>query len=90
MLDIKGIDKAKILAELYNAAKPSNTDGTNAEAKNMTVDEAAKLLKKQKYFDTINGRIIQVDLRSDILDTYSYDRSNGEGEGYKVWKKLRN
>jgi len=89
MLDIKGMDKAKILAELYNAANSIDIDIIKHDATTMSIEEAKELLKKQKYFNVINGRILKVDLRSDILDTYLYDRNNGKGSGYKVWKKIK-
>lgn len=44
MLSIKGMNKAQILAELYNAAKSNGA--TLKVTKDMTIEEAEDLLKK--------------------------------------------
>lgn len=79
-MDIKGISKAKILAALYNASRPQGMGFLQARNGDMSEAEAQKLLDAgHTYFDYLHGRVMKIDLSGDELDTWGYDRDNGQG-----------
>lgn len=92
LIDISKLDKAKVLAGLYNHSHPQGMGFLHYDPKPMTVEEAREILIRAKefgyYFDYVKGRVLKVDLSGDILDTRLYDRDNGEGAGEKVVKGL--
>ena len=83
-MDISKLDKADVLAALYNAARPQGLGFPHYTPKPMTKDEAAELLKGHDYFDYVHGRVMKVDLRGDTLDPRLYDRDNGDGAAYRA------
>jgi hypothetical protein len=78
-INISELDKAEVLAALYNASKPLGMGMLQFEPENMTADEARKLLSQHTYFDYLKGRVMKIDLSGDILNTEMYDRDNGRG-----------
>ena len=78
-MDISKLDKAAVLAALYNASKPQGMGFLHYEPGPMTVEEARELLLEQTYFDYLKGRVMKVDLKGNELDTWGYDRDNGPG-----------
>ena len=90
MISIKGIDKAALLAALYNAAKPLGWGILPYDSKPMTPAEARELLDGgQEYFDYVKGRVMKVALGSDELCPTAYNRDNGEGAAESVIAELR-
>lgn len=91
-IDIKHIDKAALLAGLFNRSKPQGlgflAQGHNNE---MTVDDARKVLKTrgETDFDYLQGRVMKVDLSGDKFESILYDRDNGEGAALEVVNALR-
>ena len=83
-IDIKGMDKGKILAALYNASQPLGLGFLQATPENMTVEEARGLTEEYAYFDYLKGRVMKVDLSGDMLNPYLYDRDNGQGAARKA------
>ena len=80
MIDLKGKDKAEVLAKLYNASKPLGMGFLHYNPKPMTVEEARELISRgDLYFDYLYGRVMKIDLAGDELDPWLYDRDNGEG-----------
>jgi hypothetical protein len=80
MIDISKLNKAQVLAVLYNNSRPLGLGIMQYEQKRMTEAEAAELLSKQDgYFDYVKGRVMKVDLSGDTLDPWGYDRDNGQG-----------
>lgn len=80
MIDLKGKNKAEVLAKLYNASRPLGLGFLQADGKDMTEAEAQEILDSgQTYFDYIKGRVMKVDLSGDELDPCLYDRDNGQG-----------
>ncbi len=79
MINISKLDKAEVLAKLYNAASPQGLGFLHFEPEAMTKAEATELLKESQYFDYLKGRVMKVDLLCDELDPSLYDRDNGEG-----------
>lgn len=90
MVNIKGLNKAEVLAALYNNSKPLGLGFLHFDEKDMTVAEAEELLKQTTYFDYLKGRVMKVDLSSDDgFDEWLYDRDNGNGSAQRVIEKLR-
>ena len=84
-MNIQGINKAKILAALYNNSKPQGMGFLQSTSNDMTEEEAQKLLDDgQTCFDYLQGRVMKIDLSSDELDTWLYDRDIGDGECERV------
>lgn len=100
-VNIAGIDKAALLAALYNGSRPIGMGHLRAEAAAMTPEEAAEYVGDPKtqdngqsgrmrlFFDYVKGRPLKVDLDGDILHTRLYNRDNGEGAAERVVAKLR-
>jgi len=83
-VDLKGMDKAVVLAALYNASVPQGFRLAHYNPKPMTVEEARELLKKETWFDCINGRDMMVDFSGDTLSTRIYNCDHGPGAAEKV------
>jgi hypothetical protein len=80
MINIEGLKKSEVLAALYNHAIPMELGISDRPHKDMTPDEAEKLLEECTYLDYLKGRILKVNLRSDVeFDESIYDRENGCG-----------
>lgn len=89
MINIKGLDKARVLVELYNHSHQQGL-GMFQAAKNLTVEDARELLKNQTYFDYLYGKVMKIDLSSDEeFSERLYDRDNGEGMAKSVIDNLR-
>jgi hypothetical protein len=76
------IDKAVVLAALYNRAKPRGMGIFCYDPNPMTVLEAKEILATGKtYFDYIKGRPIKISFLTKSLHFTLYDRDNGPGAG---------
>lgn len=79
-MDISKLDKAEVLAALYNRARSQGMGLLHYTPEDMTVEEARLLLKEQgerPYFDYVQGRVMKVRLYGDELQTALYNRDNG-------------
>jgi hypothetical protein len=88
-ISTQGIDKAELLAALYNAAKPLGMGYLHYTPEPMPREEAAELLKQSDYFDYVKGRVMKVRIRGDELSPHMYDRDNGNGAAQAVVDSLR-
>jgi hypothetical protein len=93
MLDIKGIDKAELLAALYNGAICPGM-GRLHDVGAMTVEQARLWVAFMdepgfRGFDYVCGRQIKSDLRGDRFWPALYDRDAGKGKAAEVVAKLR-
>jgi len=88
-ISIVGLDKAEVLAALYNAARPQGLGFLHYDPAPMTHQEAEALLRQTTYFDYIKGRVLKVDLSGDEFDPSLYDRDNGQGAAERVIAALR-
>lgn len=79
MLSIAGLDKADVLAALYNASKPQGMGFLHFDPSPMTTEEARVLLARTTYFDYLKGRVMKVDLSGEEFSPWGYDRDLGEG-----------
>ncbi|KTD56221.1 hypothetical protein [Legionella shakespearei] len=90
-IDIKGIDKATLVAELFNNSKPLGLVFFAAKSNTkMTAENAQKYLDKgQTYFDYLEGRVMKIDVSGDEMDPWGYDRDNGQGSANNVVEAIR-
>jgi hypothetical protein len=102
MVDIKGLDKADVLAALYNASSPLGMGRLQFRDGDMTREQAQELLggkdsgdypggdhNKDHYFDYLYGRVMKVNLKGDSFDEWGYDRDLGAGAAQRVIDRLR-
>ena len=90
-VDISGLNRAEVLATLYNNSRPLGMGFLHYDPTPMTINEAATLLKDGKgYFDYLKGRVMKISFdESDELSTYLYNRDNGEGKVEELIYTLR-
>lgn len=88
-IDIKELDKAAVLAALYNGSKPQGAGFITYNPIPMDIEEARSLLKRSQDFDYLKGRVMKVDLSGDELDPRLYDRDNGENAARSLIDILR-
>jgi len=88
-ISIAGLDKADVLAALYNTARPQGMGFLHYTPDPMTKEEAAELLKSGTYFDYVKGRVLKVNLAGDEFDPWGYNRDNGETAAELVIAVLR-
>ena len=88
---IDGLDKAAVLAALYNAARPQGMGFLHYTPAPMTTEEARAEINNRRWlrFDYLHGRVMKVDLSADSFDPYLYDRDNGHGAALGVINTLR-
>lgn len=90
MISIVGLNKAEVLAALYNHACSQGLGNFTFDPRPMSREEAAELLKIDPYFDYVKGRVLKVDLASDeSFWPGLYDRDNGPGAAAGGIEELR-
>lgn len=89
MIQLTGLNKADVLAALYNASKPLGMGSLHYDPKPMDRAEAEGLLNQGSYFDYLKGRVMKVDLSGDTLDPWLYDRDNGEGAAQRAISRIK-
>ncbi len=90
ILNIEGLDKAEVLAALYNGSKKQGMGFLDARGqKQMSMAEAKAHLHQSQYFDYLHGRVMKIDLSTDELETRLYNRDNGEGAAEKIISELQ-
>lgn len=90
-MKIEGLNKAEVLAALYNNAKVQGMGFLQADNKQMTTEEAKTILDESddKYFDYLKGRVMKIRIAGDEIDTRLYNRDNGNGAAERVIGKLQ-
>jgi hypothetical protein len=88
-ITLSGLNKADVLAALYNAAKPQGMGFLHYDPKPMTREEAEGLLTQTTDFDYLKGRVMKVNLEGDELESWLYDRDNGQGTAEQAIAELR-
>lgn len=90
MIDIKGLNKAEVLKELYNNSKVQGLGFLQATGTDMTLDQADAILHEQTNFDYLYGKVMKIDLSSDEqFEERLYDRDNGVGTAQRVINNMR-
>lgn len=89
-MNIADLDKAEVLSALYNGSRQQGLGFLQPiGASNLSVEEARSILEKQSYFDYLYGRVMKVDLKNDEVDTFLYNRDNGENSAENIVDGLR-
>jgi hypothetical protein len=93
-VNIAGLDRAEIIAALYNASQPLGMGFLHYDPTDMTRAEAQSYLDRmgdRPYFDYLKGRVMKVgfDAGSDEMRVDLYDRDNGAGAAARVIDGLR-
>ncbi len=90
MISIVGLDKAEVLAALYNHACTQGLGEIHFDPRPMNREEAVEFLKRDHYFDYLKGRVMKIDLSSnDSFWPGLYDRDNGPGAAAGGIEELR-
>lgn len=104
MIDITGIDKAALLAELHNGSRAMGMGALHDISRDMTTEEARVIItagddrrrmfpgagiKRELYFDYVQGRPLKADLSGDEFNPALYDRDNGQGAGAAAVERAR-
>ena len=88
-VSIEGLDKAEVLAALFNGARTQGLGFLQPSSGAMETPEARELLKRGAGFDYLKGRVLKVNLSEDNFDPWGYDRDNGQGAAEGVVTALR-
>jgi hypothetical protein len=95
-IDISKLDKAEVLAALFNASKQQGMGFLDESgAVPMTVEDARQYTsgistvnRGGQYYDYLRGRVMKVDLGKDTLNPQLYDRDNGQGAAERALAPL--
>lgn len=102
-VNIAGLDKAELFAALYNHAKPLGMGRLQYDPTPLTKEAAQKLMeagddasrmfpgmsRRNMYFDYVKGRPLKIDLSGDEMETWLYNRDQGENAAEQIVAKLR-
>lgn len=90
-INIKGLDKAKVLHALWHASKSQGLSFLGLPQGDFSLGMAEMEVKNNPnlYFDYVAGHVIKCDLSGDEFDDYLFDRDCGEGAASKAIEKLR-
>lgn len=89
-IDLTGLDKAAVLAALFNGSRPQGLGFMAYKEGNMTVENARAILDSgETRFDYLQGRVMKVNLSGDSLDPWGYDRDNGSNAAKTIIDELR-
>lgn len=88
-INIEGLEKAEVLAALYNRARPQGMGFLHYHPAPMDVHVAVELLENTERFDYLYGRVMKVDLSSDVVYVVNYDRDNGQGAAAEAVASVR-
>lgn len=88
-VDISGLDKAAVLAALYNRAKPQGMGMLHYDPAPWSAVNALAYGRIDCYHDYVKGRVLKVDLSGDEFSPALYDRDNGTGAAAEAIAPLR-
>ena len=91
-MNIAGLNKAEVLAALYNASHQQGMGILHARgAREMTPEEAEVELQESwnEYFEYLHGRVMKISLQKNEVNTQGYNRDNGEGAAERAVDQLR-
>lgn len=87
-VDITGLDKLVVLKALWSNSKVATFYANYPEMAPSFSEEQASRSLANGYVDYCCGRVIKADFRNCKLDSYGYDRDNGEGKMKQVIRSL--
>jgi hypothetical protein len=89
-MNIKGLDKAEVLAALFNASRQQGMGVLDSRGwDDITAEQAREILKKTLYFDYLYGRVMKIHLGGDEIDTWGFNRDNGQGSAERAVDSIR-
>jgi hypothetical protein len=101
LIDIADLNEATVLAALYNRARPQGLGLLHFTPDLMDEAEAASLLREQRRFDYLKGRVMKIGFfdperqendrnqPGKLVGEWLYDRDNGPGALAGVLATLR-
>ena len=90
MVDIKGLDKARVLKALYDHSHVQGLGRMQAAPEGfVTVAHCARLLTEHTSFDYLYGRVLKVELSGDEFDERLYDRDCGDGAAQRAVDSIK-
>ncbi|XLQ19790.1 MAG: hypothetical protein ACKUBY_04315 [Candidatus Moraniibacteriota bacterium] len=88
-VSITGLNKADVLAALYNTARPQGMGFMHYDPTPMSREVAEKLLEQGKYFDYLLGRVMKTQIEGDEISVHGFEMDNGVGTVQQVIDELR-
>jgi len=91
LVSIKGIDKAKLLQQLYNNATTCRFFQLYGDGYKLRIkySDAQELCNTRLKFDILYCKNLFVDISSDIVNTDNYEKEYGWGSITKIVNYLR-
>ena len=89
MIDISGLDHARVLKALYERAQVQGLGVLQAVQGLLPLKEAEKLMAGSGYFDYLKGRVMKIEISGTQIDERLYDRDNGPGAAASAIEGLR-
>jgi hypothetical protein len=86
-ISIVGLNKAKVLLALHQGSRSQGMSFLHE--KSASLEECEARLLSSLYVDYFLGRVIKVDFSGDMIDSFLYNRDNGEYAMLEVILKLR-
>ncbi len=91
-VNIEGLDKADLVIALYARARAQGLGvfadaGCKGQLKRETIEE--QFAAGHTYFDYVQGRVLKCSIKGPEMDTWLYNRDNGEGAAEGVVEALR-
>lgn len=90
MVNIEGLDKAKVLVALFNNSHQQGLgflDGRGQQ--NLSYEIAKEIVEQTTSFDYLFGRVLKVDISGDTFNEWLYDRDNGQGAAQNAIDSIR-
>ena len=92
MTDVKGIDKAALLAVCVDIGMyygPAIVAMASRNCEQMTLERARAILTESTYFDRLNGVKLSLNMEGDTISGYVFDREFGAGTFEAIVAALR-
>lgn len=90
MVDISNKDKAEVVVSLYNNSHPQGIGFLHSTNKPITIEMAREFLDESTHFNYLAGRVMKVDLSTNIVYTGHYNRFNGDGAAERAISQCHN
>lgn len=100
MINIKGLDKAKVLHALWHASRTQGMSFLGLRGPDFTLERAEEIIKDREekidnpnykyYFDYVDGHVIKCNIGGDEFEEALFDRDCGKGAAAAAIENLRN
>lgn len=88
VIDITGIDKAELIAALYNASKTVGNSFLGKKILHMTPEHAQKYVNL-KRLDYLEGHLMKIDISQPMMSYEAYETAAGSGTVWAIVTNLR-